>query len=377
MNAMFCCSPRPIGGRRGGVIQIARLDPPVPSAETAPGALRRLSSIALSSSWATCCIKRSMPEIFMNWRSTAGKSALVKMLMKEHGFSKRKSEKAVNAVFDCMARALRRGEVVELPIGWIQTAPPPANREKRKWQRFRNIQINRKSQTKKIFSKIVTYPDKIIRFRANPRLIVKGPGPPAPLSPEMINKGEELEQLLARLGFPDVTGAERGIAGWRRRGESGLAAVPLADVGPGRTHIHQRPGPPRLRPTDVLDPPVGTSAIWIFLPTFDRVQSACWRFALLSLLRFLPVANSVSSHSPMVRHSRILTWDSPSRFVQAKLDGLWRLPATGRLSSCFPVAGRSASAIGPVVIRHGGRCGGDRGPEKRAVEQMGSSADHV
>ena len=53
----------------------------------------------------------------MNWRSTAGKSALIQMLMKEHGFSKRKSEKAVNAVFDCMARALRLGEVVELPIG--------------------------------------------------------------------------------------------------------------------------------------------------------------------------------------------------------------------------------------------------------------------
>jgi nucleoid DNA-binding protein len=59
----------------------------------------------------------------MNWGSTAGKSALVKMLMMEHGVSKRKSEKAVNAVFDCMARALRRGDEVELPIGWIHTAP--------------------------------------------------------------------------------------------------------------------------------------------------------------------------------------------------------------------------------------------------------------
>lgn len=38
-------------------------------------------------------------EIFMNWSSTGGKSGLIKMLMKEHGFSKRKSEKAVNAVF--------------------------------------------------------------------------------------------------------------------------------------------------------------------------------------------------------------------------------------------------------------------------------------
>ena len=62
----------------------------------------------------------------MNWHSTAGKSALIKMLMKEHGFSKRKAEKAVNTVFYCMARALRRGDEVELPIGWIQTARPPA-----------------------------------------------------------------------------------------------------------------------------------------------------------------------------------------------------------------------------------------------------------
>jgi molybdate-binding protein len=52
-------------------------------------------------------VEQHSTEIFMNWRSTAGKSALVKMLMKEHGFSKRKSEKAVNAVFNLMARALR------------------------------------------------------------------------------------------------------------------------------------------------------------------------------------------------------------------------------------------------------------------------------
>lgn len=140
----------------------------------------------------------------MNWRSTAGKSALVKMLMKEHGFSKRKSEKAVNAVFDCMVRALWHGEVVELPIGWIHTARPPARRKKQKWQRFRNI------QTKEISFSNVLYPDKIIRFRVNPRLIVKGPIPPAPLSHEVIKKGEELEQLLSRLGFPDVSALDLG-----------------------------------------------------------------------------------------------------------------------------------------------------------------------
>ena len=91
--------------------------------------------------------------------------------MEEHGFSKRKSEKAVNAVFTSMARALRRGEEVELPIGWIQTASPPAKREKRKWQRFKNI------QTKKISFGIARFPDKIIRFCANPKLVVRVLGP--------------------------------------------------------------------------------------------------------------------------------------------------------------------------------------------------------
>ena len=146
----------------------------------------------------------------MNWSSTAGKSALIKMLMKEHGFSKRKSEKAVNAVFHCMALALRRGDMVELPIGWMQTASPPAGRKKREFRKFRNIQTNRKSQRKEIFWKIVTYPDKIIRFRANPKLIEKGPFPPPPPSPEMIKKGEELEQLLSTLGFPDMAGLDLG-----------------------------------------------------------------------------------------------------------------------------------------------------------------------
>jgi nucleoid DNA-binding protein len=146
----------------------------------------------------------------MNWRSTAGKSALIKMLMKDHGFSKRKAEKAVNAVFDCMARALRRGEEVELPIGWIQTAWPPAKRKKQKLQKLKDIQTGKRSLRR------VLLPDKIIRFRANPELIVKGQGPPPesapppPPSPELVCKGEELEQLLSRLGFPDVTRLDVG-----------------------------------------------------------------------------------------------------------------------------------------------------------------------
>jgi nucleoid DNA-binding protein len=139
----------------------------------------------------------------MNWRSTAGKSGLIKMLMQDHGVSKRKAEKAVNAVFDLMAKAVQRGDIVELPIGWIHAAAPPAKSKRQRLQKFRNI------QTGKLAYKHVTYPDKIIRFRAHPGMIVRGPEPPLPPPPpssEMIQKGEELEQLLSRLGFPDVAG---------------------------------------------------------------------------------------------------------------------------------------------------------------------------
>jgi nucleoid DNA-binding protein len=138
----------------------------------------------------------------MNWHSTAGKSALIKMPMQEHGVSKRKSEKAVNAVFDCMARALRRGDQVELPIGWLHIAAPPAKKPKRKFQEFRNI------QTGKISHSIVRYPDRIICFQVNPALIVTGPAPPPPPSPEMIKKAEGLDQLFFRLMGREITEPE-------------------------------------------------------------------------------------------------------------------------------------------------------------------------
>jgi nucleoid DNA-binding protein len=55
----------------------------------------------------------------MNWYSNTGRARLVRELMAK-GFSVRKAEKTVNAVFDRMIAALRRGERVELPVGWIQ-----------------------------------------------------------------------------------------------------------------------------------------------------------------------------------------------------------------------------------------------------------------
>jgi len=145
----------------------------------------------------------------MNWCSTAGK----KRADQDADEKARLLQTQVGEGRECRVllygpHALRRGEIVELPIGWMQTARPPAKREKLKFQRFKNIQTDRNSQTKEIFSKWVTYPDKIIRFRADPKLIEKGPFPPPPPSPELRCKGEELERLLARLGFPDVTGLD-------------------------------------------------------------------------------------------------------------------------------------------------------------------------
>jgi nucleoid DNA-binding protein len=138
----------------------------------------------------------------MNWHSKAGKSGLIKMLLKDHGVSKLKAEKAVNAVFDLMAQALRRGERVELPIGWMQTAAAPA-KNKRRFQKFKNI------QTGKLALKLVTYPDTIILLSVNPAMMVwdpePAPPPPPPLSPTVLQKGEALEQLLVTLGFPDAT----------------------------------------------------------------------------------------------------------------------------------------------------------------------------
>ena len=55
----------------------------------------------------------------MDNHSTKGKSGLIRELMAK-GLSVREAEKAVNAVFDVMARGVGRGETVEIPGGTIQ-----------------------------------------------------------------------------------------------------------------------------------------------------------------------------------------------------------------------------------------------------------------
>jgi nucleoid DNA-binding protein len=132
----------------------------------------------------------------MNWKSQAGKSSLIKMLMKDHGVSKRKAEKAVNAIFSCMAQALCRGEEVELPVGWIQAVTPP-RRKSWRFQKLRNIDSGKR------FTKLLSLPKRIIRFRPDPQLIQRGPYPPAPPSPTTLSQFAEVKQLfLALTGIP-------------------------------------------------------------------------------------------------------------------------------------------------------------------------------
>ena len=69
--------------------------------------------------------------------NTTGNSSRQQMinLLHSKGYSWRKAEKAVNAVFDCMKRALQRGEAVQLPFGWLQvTKQHPPHRA---WLLFR------------------------------------------------------------------------------------------------------------------------------------------------------------------------------------------------------------------------------------------------
>jgi len=143
----------------------------------------------------------SNPKVPTDGSKTVRKSDLMKMLRDEHGISKRKAAAAVNAVFDQMARALRRGEEVELPIGWIQAVQRPPGRKPRVIQRFRNIQSG------KIDFKYTRQPQRIIRFRRTPGLIFRGAE--AYSSPvgdtELSRQGEEVARLFTKFTGRELT----------------------------------------------------------------------------------------------------------------------------------------------------------------------------
>jgi nucleoid DNA-binding protein len=129
------------------------------------------------------------------------KSDLVKMLRKEHGLSKRKAAGAMNAVFHCMARALWRGENVELPVGSIKAVGVPAGRKQRV-QKFRNI------QTGEVFHRLTHQPERMIVFSPDPGSILRGPDalpPPPSIPPETERKVEELDRLFSQLMGREIT----------------------------------------------------------------------------------------------------------------------------------------------------------------------------
>jgi nucleoid DNA-binding protein len=137
-------------------------------------------------------LKMTSPErMFMDNHSMKGKSGLIRELIAV-GLTVRQAEKAVNAVFDCMARAVGRGEMVEIPGGVIQAqimngAPRQAS------HRFRSV------RTGEITVKTVNYPGRrrVVKFRPDVSLDLTPL--PAPPTPEQI----ECRQLVTELiGMP-------------------------------------------------------------------------------------------------------------------------------------------------------------------------------
>jgi nucleoid DNA-binding protein len=134
-----------------------------------------------------------------------GKSGLIKAVMDRMAknntpISRRKAEKAVNAVFKKWTRALWRGENVELPVGWITAVPTPPKRRGRRVQKFRDPHIGG------FVYRLVLARDRMICFRSKRELIEKAPFAPPPLrplSPEVERKAEEVLQL-----YQEITGTE-------------------------------------------------------------------------------------------------------------------------------------------------------------------------
>jgi nucleoid DNA-binding protein len=134
-----------------------------------------------------------------------GKSGLIRAVIEEMAknklpVSRRKAEKAVNAVFSQMKRALKRGERVELPVGSIQVVAMPEARKKQRVRGLTNIHDGESA------IRLVKSPGRMIRFWPKKQLIQCGPFPPPPPSPEVERKVEEIEQL-----FREITGRQMDI----------------------------------------------------------------------------------------------------------------------------------------------------------------------
>jgi nucleoid DNA-binding protein len=137
----------------------------------------------------------------MTWNSKSGKSGLIRMLMAEKGLSKRRAERAVNALFARMTAALRRGELVDIPGGTIVSAPPQG-KPRRKWKRLRNVNSGEPAY------RVITYGErKRIRFRPDCNLDLAPPAPansPNQIPPELREVVNRIARLMGRQPTHDL-----------------------------------------------------------------------------------------------------------------------------------------------------------------------------
>jgi len=122
-----------------------------------------------------------------------GKSGLIRELI-ANGLSVRQAEKAVNAVFDCMTRAVRRGETVEIPGGTIQ-AKIMNGEPRRTSQRFRDV------RTGEIAVKVINYRGRrrVVKFRPDESLdLTPLQAPPPPPTLEQVECRQLATELLAK-----------------------------------------------------------------------------------------------------------------------------------------------------------------------------------
>jgi nucleoid DNA-binding protein len=124
-------------------------------------------------------------------KKTGGKSRIVKDVMAK-GFTGRKAEEAVAAVFTLMTLALQSGGAVEVPGGTLQ-AKARKGKPRKKLQRFRSV------HNKKIAFKIVRFPGghRAVKFIPDSTLDLT----PLPL-PETPAQVESLRLASTLLGKP-------------------------------------------------------------------------------------------------------------------------------------------------------------------------------
>jgi nucleoid DNA-binding protein len=131
----------------------------------------------------------------MNSYSKTGRAGLVRDLMAK-GLSVRNAEKVVNAVFEVITRAIRRGEVVETPLGTLQVKTRNVKR-RQEIHTFRNVNTGKRDLKLVVYGKqrrgVKLTPNESLDLTAPPRA-----PPPPTLTTEQIESRQLAADLLGR-----------------------------------------------------------------------------------------------------------------------------------------------------------------------------------